>query len=418
MRRLALALVAVAAAAWAAPAHADTWCGTAAPRDRPQQAVAGPPVHVLYVHPSDAPDRSAALAQSIHDDVTAIDAWWRGQDAARTPRFDLFAFACGPQVDLSAVRLSRTSAALTASDTRADLIVDELFSGGFGSTFTKYLVYVDGPTDDADLCGQGGGELRQGPAYALVFLGACEGIPRDGVAAHELVHAFGALAPGAPNACEDDDGHTCDAELDLLYPFATETPLAQLVLDLNRDDYYGHGTSRVDVRLSPWLRTLDAQVPLSVALAGRGSVQSDVPGVFCSAACTSQWDRGAEVGLSARPAAGQRFVRWSGACTGPGTCSLGLGAARSVSALFAPARFRVAVSVAGRGRIASRPARLSCPTRCAASFTSYEPVRLTATAASGWRLGRWTGACAASRTPVCTLPLRAAASARAVFVRR
>lgn len=418
MRRLALVLAALAAAVWAAPAQADPWCGTTAPRDRPQQAVAGPPVHVVYAHPSDAPDRSAELGQSIHDDVTAIDAWWRGQDPARTPRFDLFPFACGPQVDLSAVRLAQTSAALAASDTRGDLVVDGLFAGGFGSPFSKYVVYVDGPTDDADLCGQGGGDLREGPAYALVYLSACDGVPRAGVAAHELLHAFGAVGLGAPGACPDDDGHPCDSELDILYPFASETPLAQLLLDVNRDDYYGHGASHVDVRLSPWLRTLDAQVALSVAVAGRGTVRSDVPGVLCSATCTTQWDRGAAAALEAQPAAGQRFIRWSGACTGVATCALGLAAPRSVRALFAPARFRLAVSVAGRGRIASRPAGLSCPTRCAASFTSYEPLRLTATAARGWRFARWTGACAASRRPACTLPMRAATSARAVFVRR
>ena len=43
------------------------------------------------------------------------------------------------------------------------------------------------------------------------------------VAAHELIHNFGALSTGAPHACPEDDGHPCDSTSDILYPFLDPT---------------------------------------------------------------------------------------------------------------------------------------------------------------------------------------------------
>src|SRR6267378_3415373 len=50
------------------------------------------------------------------------------------------------------------------------------------------------------------------------------------VAAHELLHMLGALPLGAPHACPGDDGHPCDDQRDLLWPFLLATSLDSTIL--------------------------------------------------------------------------------------------------------------------------------------------------------------------------------------------
>ena len=250
----------------------------------------------------------------------------------------------------------------------------------------------------------------------MVYLGACTDIPTAIIAAHELLHAFGALPDGAPHACPDTRGHPCDSETDVLYPFAMPgTTLASLVLDVGRDDYYGHAGGWPDLQDSLWLRLVSQQIRLTLAIAGRGSVESDVPGVDCTASCGTDWDAGSTVVLEALAADGQRFVRWSGACTGSDRCEVRLDAARSVAALFAPDRFGLVVAVAGRGKVTGAGAPCAA-SRCARTARSYTPLRLRATPAKGWRLAGWSGVCT-GRAATCTVPMTKAAAVRARFVR-
>ena len=87
--------------------------------------------------------------------------------------------------------------------------------------------------------------------------------------------------------------------MDILYPFADATPLGSLLLDFGRDDYYGHSGAWLDVQDSLWLRLVTRQVPLTVGIAGTGSCESDIPGVDCTASCTTEWDAGTTVSLEA-----------------------------------------------------------------------------------------------------------------------
>ena len=93
---------------------------------------------------------------------------------------------------------------------------------------------------------------------------------------------------------------------------------------------------------------VDGQAPLPLTVAGTGSVSADVPGLLCAASCTSTWNSGQRLVLTATPASGAKFVRWGGACSGTATCSVTVGSGTAVSALFAPAAFRLSVRVAGR----------------------------------------------------------------------
>src|SRR5262245_2835101 len=100
--------------AFAPAAHAVTpvtWCG-GDPRtnDRPD-VVGGDQIHVVYAVPSDGADRFAQLASAIATDSGVIGEWWRRQDPARAPRFDLAGACTGPgSLDISDVRLPHPTA--------------------------------------------------------------------------------------------------------------------------------------------------------------------------------------------------------------------------------------------------------------------------------------------------------------------
>jgi hypothetical protein len=394
---------------------AATWCGTATQTDRHPNAVAGHPSKWIYALPSDGADALATYGTVMQTDAEAIDAWWRLQDPARTPRNDVAAFPCGTQLDIATLRLPQSGAQLTGP-ARFNAIATGLQAAGHASSFTKYVVYYDGPVADDQICGQGGSD-RAGFGIAVVFVRACAGVSTAWVAVHELVHSLGAVPAGAPNECSgEEEGHVCDDALDLLYPYIDNSTLESRILDVGRNDYYGHGGSRTDVRRSPWLVHLDAQVPFALTLSGAGSVSSDVPGLDCAASCTTTWNAGTRLTLTARPRAGTKLVRWAGRCTGSGACTATVAPGATVSALFAPSTYRLSVRVTGRGMVRSGRAGIACRPRCASAFPSYMPVTLTATPENGWRFRSWSGACRGSRR-TCALPMTAAAQARAVFVR-
>jgi hypothetical protein len=415
--RSALAALAAAAAALAGPglAEAADWCGTLSEADRPALS-AGNPIRVVYAIPADGADRSGERAPRISADVDEIDAWWRANDASRTPRFDRFPFPCGPQVDLTFKRLAATGVELAPSERRWDRILEELGRAGIATRQTKLLVYYDAPVEDVRLCGQGGG-FPDGEGTAVVYVQSCPTVSSASTAAHELLHTLGSLTgASAPNSCPDSPAHVCDSTGDILYTFAQTAPLASLVLDVNRDDYYAHGRPWFDIRDSPWLVHLDAQVPLALAVRGSGSVASDVPGLACVASCRTEWNAGTPLLLTAKPAAGQRFVRWTGACaTETAGCDLTLDGPTAVTAFFAPARFRLALAVAGSGRLngAGAPCAVA---RCLRDVVSHRALTLRATPAKGWRLRGWAGACRGAKA-TCRVPMTKVSSVRVRFVR-
>ena len=394
---------------------ASTWCGTAVQADQSPNVVAGHPAHWIYAIPSDGQDRLGSVASSMQTDAETISGWWRGQDPTREPRFDLAPLSCGAQLDVSSIRLSHSSSQLSPPDMRFSTIVADVSAAGFESRFDKYVIYYDGPAP-SEICGQGGGFVG-GVGYAIVYVQACAGIQSSVVAIHELTHTFGAVPTGAPHMCPAPNAfHVCDASHDLMYPFADGTPLSGLTLDVGRDDYYGHSGGWQDIQDSPWLVQNDRQVPFALSVSGPGTVVSDVPGLQCTQACSTTWNADTNLVLTATPAPGAKLVRWGGACSGSFVCSFRAGAGTSATALFAPARFRLSIAVAGRGSVRSATG-VSCARRCSAAVSSYTPLRLTARPAKGWRLKAWSGSCRGKRLS-CTLPMNADMSVRATFARR
>src|SRR4249919_363130 len=381
-----------------------TWCGTPSAIDAKPNAVAGYPVHFIYAVPSDGTDRLSTFASRMETDWEAIDSWWRGQDPTRTPRADLAQFACGPQLDLSSMTLRQSSAQIAAEETPFDQIFDSLDSKGFTSQFTKYVVYYDGPVGDENICGIGG-SLRGGPGLAVISVRACAGVDTAQITAHELTHTLGAVPPQAPNDCAGpDEGHTCDNDRDLMYPSTDGTSLSGLTLDPGRDDYYGHSGPWLDVQDSPWLVQLDRQSPLAIAVSGSGQVQADVPGLLCSRSCSTSWNSGTQLSLSAAPGQNAKFIRWGGACRGSSHCQVTVGQSGAVSAQFAPLTYRLTVRVSGKGTIRGASSGIACPGQCAATVGSFKQLRLRAAPAKRWKFRSWAGACT-GRQPVCTLPM-------------
>ncbi len=392
------------------------WCGQAAQVDRAPNAIAGNPIHWVYAIPSDGPDNLSGLASVMQSDAEQIDGWWRGQDPARTPRNDVAPFSCGTQLDITTLRTSRSSAQLAPLQGRFSAIVAALDQASLSSSTTKYVVYYDGPTADGNVCGQGGSD-SSGFGAAVVYLRACVGVSTAAVTAHEVLHTFGAVSRAAPNDCEGEtSGHTCDDASDLMFPSIGGEPLSAKLLDLGRNDYYGHSGSWTDTQDSPWLVRLDAQAPLALTVSGSGSVSADVPGLLCRTSCTTTWNSGQRLALTATPSAGERLVRWTGACSGAAGCVLSVTPGAAVTAVFAPASFRLSVAVSGKGTVRSAKSGITCRPRCSAAFPSFSPVALTAAPAKGWRFRSWSGACRGAKK-TCTVPMSAATSARATFVR-
>ena len=392
-----------------------TWCGTPAQADLAPNAVAGFPVHWMYALPSDGADRFGTVANTMQTDAEEIDAWWRREDPARTPRNDLAPLPCGQQLDLTTFRMQLPGAAL-AGDGRFGAVFNTLAAGNFRSPFTKYVVYYDGPVANDDVCGQGGSD-GSGFGLAVVYVQSCAGVSTAAVAAHELLHTFGAVPDGAPHDCPaPNDGHTCDTESDLMYPFIDDVPLSSKLLDPGRDDYYGHASGFGDSQDAPWLVHLDRQQPFTMTITGPGGITADVPGMQCGQTCTTTWNAGTRLGLSATPGTGREarplergLLRLRRVQRHDEPRRDGLGALRTARL---PAHREC-----GRPRLgAELTAGITCRPRCSAAFPSHVPVRLTATPAKGWRFRSWAGACR-GRNRSCTVPMTAAASARALFVR-
>ncbi len=201
-----------------------------------------------------------------------------------------------------------------------------------------------------------------------------------------------------------------------MYPVTDGTPLTGLALDPGRNDYYGHSGSWLDIQDSPWLVQLDRQSPLGLTVAGSGEVASDVPGLLCSQSCTTTWNAGTRLLLTPNARPNAKFVRWSGACAGSSQCLLTVGEAGAVTALFAPATYRLTVRVSGKGAVRNAGAGIACPGRCVSPVDSHTRLSLRATPGKGWKLKGWTGACRGKRA-VCSLPMTGNTATRAVFAR-
>jgi uncharacterized repeat protein (TIGR02543 family) len=152
--------------------------------------------------------------------------------------------------------------------------------------------------------------------------------------------------------------------------------------------------------------------PLTVSVAGDGTVTSVPPGIDCPGDCSEDYGSGTPVALTATPSPGWLFTGWSGDCTGTGACNVTMDQARSVTATFMQA-FTLDVSVTGSGTVTSVPAGIACPGDCSEDYLSGASVALTAAPAPGWRLISWSGDCTGNGA--CNVTMTQARSVAADF---
>ncbi|MFN2485044.1 MAG: hypothetical protein ABR609_00205 [Acidimicrobiia bacterium] len=73
---------------------------------------------------------------------------------------------------------------------------------------------------------------------------------------------------------------------------------------------------------------------LTVTKSGQGSVSSAPSGIKCGRDCSESYAAGTAVVLTAKAGRGYSFTGWSGACSGTGTCTVTMNAAKTVTATF------------------------------------------------------------------------------------
>ena len=115
--------------------------------------------------------------------------------------------------------------------------------------------------------------------------------------------------------------------------------------------------------------------------------------------------------LGVSVAAVAAVVAATGAFGGSGGDTIATSAAATRAAV---AKSTLAVVIVGSGRVTSKPAGISCPGKCAATFTTGSRVLLTPKAKTGSRFLRWGGNCTGTRA--CRVRVSALTAVAAQFV--
>ncbi len=146
---------------------------------------------------------------------------------------------------------------------------------------------------------------------------------------------------------------------------------------------------------------------------GSGTVTSNPAGINCGLTCTANY-AGGNVTLTASPGANSSFTGWAGNCTGTGTCTVSMSAARTVTATFSLLQRQLTVSVNGLGTVTDTPGPITCPGTCTNTYEHGTDVLLSATASANWTFTGWTGDCTGSET-TCVASMVVAHSVTATF---
>jgi hypothetical protein len=153
---------------------------------------------------------------------------------------------------------------------------------------------------------------------------------------------------------------------------------------------------------------------LTVSVTGSGNVSGQ--GVYCGQSCTRQYYIGTQVTLTANPNIGWQLSSWLGCDTVSGaTCSVTMNTFRNVFATFTPLTNAVLTVIKGRsGTVTSADGNINCGPLCSFDYPIATSVSLTATAAPGFRLVKWTGCDTASGNS-CVVTIDAARYVEVIF---
>ena len=150
--------------------------------------------------------------------------------------------------------------------------------------------------------------------------------------------------------------------------------------------------------------------------AGTGTVISNPVGISCGSDCNESYPGGTTVTLAASPGANSDFGGWSGSgCTGIGTCTVTMDAAKTVTASFTP-KFTLVVSKVGTGSgtVISNPSGINCGNDCDGTYAPGTVVTLNAFPATDSIFSGWSGACTGTET-TCTVTVDQTKAVTATF---
>ena len=208
-------------------------------------------------------DEHLDLSGKIATSVAGFQRWLGDQTGGRRLRVDNYQ----RELDITFFRLSRSDAAIRNYNAYVrDQIEAELKQAGFEQPNKLYVVYYGGTSNYS--CGGGAwppdlsgnvaamylyGTPPGAPACATNILGSSETNPGyfEFGMLHEILHTLGFVATCAPH--QTLRGHVSDSSSDLMYAGPSPWKLPP-VLDIGRDDYYGHSLARCpDFITSPYL---------------------------------------------------------------------------------------------------------------------------------------------------------------------
>ena len=420
-------LVSMAAVSLVSVLLATASAGTASNRERTlvdmPDDISGPQVHFLYVVPSDGADGQLDANGKMQQSIARIQQWLITQTGNQGLRVD----TNNGVPDITFFRMPHTDAQATSANPWPLWVIGEdLVAAGFNNPIKVYAAFYDGHSSWA--CG--GAKSPALPKLGAMYLQAwpvhdarpCSDAPGFGTGTdrpgyfeigllHEILHTIGFTPRCAPHASQDGYGdHVDDSPTDLMYgPDAKSTAgwnWSHAVLDYNRDDYYrAHIPGCQDLSDSAYLTPMHS---LSVTASGPGTVSSTPAGINCPGTCTATFP--GSVTLTATPATGAVFDGWTGACSGTAACVVaGEG---SVGASFSQP-VTLTVTVQGKGSV--KGGAIACPSTCTATLHAGTSITLKATAAAGYSLERWSGACS-GKVPTCTLTPNEATAIGARFI--
>ncbi|HEY1017316.1 MAG TPA: LamG-like jellyroll fold domain-containing protein, partial [Herpetosiphonaceae bacterium] len=170
---------------------------------------------------------------------------------------------------------------------------------------------------------------------------------------------------------------------------------------------------------------------LAVTVAGDGSGTVSGDGIACGAGqtdCDEEIAEGAQVTLTATPAAGSTFAGWvGGGCPENNptatTCVITMDQAHAVTANFAAGMAVLTVTLGGNGGglVTSDQGGLNCGAICSVSIQLGTTTTLTAAADAGSIFAGWSGGGCPENNPAattCTLTMSQSRTVTATFVRR
>lgn len=144
---------------------------------------------------------------------------------------------------------------------------------------------------------------------------------------------------------------------------AGETIYCAVVVTNSVGEEYEYSSNEIVV---PWL----GLVSVTKTGAGSGTVSSAPAGIICGVSCTTVFEEGTAITLTAVADSGSEFTGWSGACSGAGLCTFALGERAEVVANFARIRGDGGGGPSPTPLVTPAPAvkKAKKPLRCKAGF--------------------------------------------------